>query len=150
MNQPRDETVKYDMVRPCTNCPFRNDDTAIRFADRERAEEIEESAYRHGFPCHTTAELVEHDDDHLFQQDGFYFGENSQHCVGYIIMNFKSGHDCWPGLENDDDLAARLQDRVDWNAPVFGNAEEFFEANSKPLSRSARNGGTKPAPDTPT
>lgn len=41
---------RYDMTKPCANCPFRTGQGAIRFANRERAEEIEESAYRHGFP----------------------------------------------------------------------------------------------------
>ena len=104
----------YDLVRPCTNCPFRTDETAIRFAARERDEEIEESAYRYGFPCHTTAE----DEDGYGLQDGFYFGENSQHCVGYIIMSFKAGYDVWPGINNDEELAARLLQQVDWQAPA--------------------------------
>ena len=122
---------RYQMVRPCGQCPFRTDDTAIRFANRERAEEIEESAYRHGFPCHTTAELVEQDDDPLSGQEGYQFGEDTQHCAGYILMSFKSGYDTWPGIDNDEDLAERLQNQIDWKAPVFDNAEDFFEANSK-------------------
>ena len=52
---------RYDMKRPCTNCPFRTDDTAIRFANKARAEEIEASAYLFGFPCHTTADYREKD-----------------------------------------------------------------------------------------
>ena len=132
------------MVRPCTNCPFRTDGTAIRFANRERAEEIEESAYRHGFPCHASAELVEHDDEFLSQQDGFQFGESTQHCVGFIIMCFKSGYDSWPGIDNDEDLAERLQERIDWKAPVFESAEDFFDANSRsnrPAPRAAKASG---------
>lgn len=127
-------TRRYDMIRPCARCPFRSDDGAIRFANRERAEEIEESAYRFGFPCHTTAELVEQD-DHPLNQDGFYFGNNTQHCIGYIIMCFKNGYDTWPGIENDEDLAEKLQGQVDWQAPVFDGAEDFFEANSRRPAR---------------
>ena len=120
---------RYDMVRPCANCPFRTDETAIRFADRERAEEIEESAYRYGFPCHTTGEYIE-DDDGYGEQDGFHFGEAGQHCIGYIIMCFQNGYDTWPGIGNDEELANRLQQQVDWKAPVFDNIEAFLEANS--------------------
>lgn len=129
-------TRRFDMSRPCLNCPFRKDQTAIRFANRDRAEEIEESAYRHGFPCHTTAELIEQDG--FGSQDGYHFGENSQHCIGYIIMCFKSGYDTWPGIGNDDDLADRLQHQVDWQAPVFDSAEDFFRANSRTRDREQR------------
>ena len=129
---------RFDMKRPCVNCPFRTDGKAIRFAGRERAEEIEESAYRHGFPCHTTAEYVEHGDSG--EHDGFEFGDGSQHCIGYIIMCFKHGYDTWPGIGNDEELADRLQGQVDWQAPVFDSTEEFFEANSKP-----RKGDPNPA-----
>lgn len=34
--------MRFDLKTPCKNCPFRTDDTAIRFSCRERAEEIEE------------------------------------------------------------------------------------------------------------
>ena len=66
-------------------------------------EGIEDTAYRHGFPCHTTAGLVKHNDSYG-QQNGFYLGENSQHCIGYIITCFKAGYDTWPGIANDEDL----------------------------------------------
>ena len=130
MSQITDEHGRhYDMTRPCTHCPFRTDEKAIRFSGRERAEDIEEQAYRRGFPCHTSAELVE--EDGYQEQSGYHFGENTQHCVGYIIMAFKTGYDSWPGIGNDEDLAAKLQDRIDWQAPVFDNTEDFFEANEK-------------------
>lgn len=118
---------RYDMVRPCVNCPFRTDGDAIRFSGRERAEEIEESAYRHGFPCHITAEYVEEDDG---GEEGFRFKDGTQHCIGYIIMCFKHGYDTWPGIGNDEELADKLQYQIDWTAPVFDSTEDFFEANS--------------------
>ncbi len=65
------------------------------------------------------------DDD----EGGFYAGENTQHCVGYIIMQLKQGETEWPGMGNDEDLSERLCDQVDWRAPVFETTEEFFEAN---------------------
>ena len=34
--------TQFRMIRPCTHCPFRTDDQAIRFSGRERPEEIEE------------------------------------------------------------------------------------------------------------
>lgn len=117
--------MRFDLKTPCKHCPFRTDETAIRFACRERAEEIEESAYRNGFPCHLSAVLIEDDE---YGEDGFVAGENTQHCVGYIIMQLKSGETGWPGIGNDEDLAERLAQNVDWMSPVFESSAEFFEA----------------------
>ena len=124
-------TRRYDMTKPCLHCPFRNDGTAIRFAARERAADIEESAYRNGFPCHSSAEYVEHEFGNG-EFDGYHFDDNTQHCAGYIIMMMKSNCDVWPGIENDENLSQWLQDRIDWQAPVFNDTEEFLDANTPP------------------
>lgn len=79
--------MRFDLKTPCKNCPFRSDATAIRFACRERAQEIEESAYRNGFPCHLSAVDTSDEDE---ENGGYTFGENTQHCAGYIIMQLKS------------------------------------------------------------
>ena len=119
---------RYDLKTPCKNCPFRSDDTGIRFRCVERAEEIEESAYRNGFPCHLSAELIE--DEHVHGDGGYAFGAETQHCVGFIIMQLReSCGSPWPGIDNDDDLLARLEEQVDWDAPVFHSRDEFLAAN---------------------
>ena len=121
-------TRAYDMKRPCINCPFRTDDTAIRFANRERAVEIEESAYRYGFPCHVTAH---HDEDGNCGGGAFVFGRGSQHCVGYIIMQLKASDTGWPGIGNDGVLRDSMAEQVDWDAPVFDSADDFYAANDR-------------------
>jgi hypothetical protein len=122
--------LKFDLKTPCKNCPFRSDATRITFACRERAEEIAEQAYRHGFPCHLSADYVEDDDTFDGESGGFVFGEKTQHCVGAIIMFLKDGHESgWPGIDNDEELAERLAGQVDLYAPVFDSEEEFIEAN---------------------
>ena len=63
--------MRFDLTTPCKNCPFRTDSTRITFAARERAEEIEEQAYRRGFPCHVSADLNE---DPQSGEEGFVFG----------------------------------------------------------------------------
>lgn len=126
--------MKYDLKTPCKNCPFRTDESAIRFRCRERAEEIEEQAYRNGFPCHLSAEHIEAEDDTL-GEGGYYASESSQHCVGAIIMYLKSGEYTWPGIGNDEALGERLADQVDWDAPVFENETDFIEANDKEAAR---------------
>ena len=117
---------KYDMTKPCTHCPFRTDGTAIRFRGRERAAEIEESAYRYGFPCHVTGQQDGDGDS------GITFGEDSQHCAGYIIMRIKQSDTAWPGIDNDENLIAALEARIDWGAPVFASDEAYFAANEWP------------------
>lgn len=125
--------MRYDLKTPCKNCPFRSDETAIRFACRERAEEIEESAYRNGFPCHLSADCFEDEDSLDGESGGYVPGPNTQHCVGYIILRLKEdGGGAWPGIDNDDDLAEQLSCQVDLNAPVFDSGEEFLAANEVP------------------
>ena len=34
-------------------------------------------------------------------------------------------------LQDDEDAFAALEDRLDWKADVFDDAEAFFEANTK-------------------
>lgn len=123
--------MRYDLKTPCKHCPFRNDATRIKFSCRERAEEIEESAYRNGFPCHKSADHIEDEDAADGESGGYVEGEKSQHCVGFIIMQLKGGEDTWPGLDNDEDLAERLRNQVDWDAPVFDSPDDFIEANSQ-------------------
>lgn len=122
--------MEYDLKKPCKNCPFRTDDTAIRFANRERAEEIEESAYRHGFPCHKSAVFQEESFEGA-EDDGYVAGENTQHCAGYMIMQIFSGETEWPAVNNDPDIVDAFANKMDWNAPVFQNCDDFLDANTK-------------------
>ena len=128
---------RYDLRTPCRNCPFRSDETRIRFSCRERAEEIEESAYRNGFPCHLSAELVE--DDEEWESNGYVFGDATQHCAGYILMQLhESSGDAWPGMGNDEELLERLEQRMNLEAPVFHSIEEFLAANEETDVRDRR------------
>lgn len=123
--------MRFDLKTPCKNCPFRSDATRITFRDRERAEEIEEQAYRRGFPCHLSAEVIDDEDTLDGESGGFYPTEQTQHCVGYIIMQIYENGDGspWPGIDNDEDLLDRLSWQVDMGAPVFRSTEDFFKAN---------------------
>lgn len=116
----------YMLKVPCKNCPFSKADTRIVFSCRERAEEIEEAAYRHGFPCHLSA--VNHELPNG-EETGYVFGPNTQHCAGALMMFLADGYDCWPGIGNDEDLAEALRDHLDFSAPHFECSEDFFEAN---------------------
>ena len=134
--------MRYDLQQPCTNCPFRKDDTRIRFGARERAEEIEEHAYRNGFPCHVSSEVRT---DLLTGEEGFVAGENTQHCAGYLMMQIQDsgGGTPWPGIGNDEDLLERITARLNSDVPVFESSDEFLDANTPPAStdgQSERNG----------
>jgi len=124
--------MRFDLKVPCKNCPFRSDETGIRFSCRERAEEIEESAYRNGFPCHLSAVVVEDEDTWDGESGGFVAGEETQHCVGYIILQLKDGGGSpWPGIGNDEELLERLESQVDLDAPVFADVDAYLAANGE-------------------
>jgi hypothetical protein len=113
-------TGRLDLKVPCKNCPFAERPTRIVFSCRERAEEIEELAYRHGFPCHLSATLDEEKED-----AGHEFGPNTQHCAGAIGMYLNDGVYAWPGVDN-------AEPPGDWSkaqAVAFQSVEGFLAAN---------------------
>jgi len=121
--------MRFDLKTPCKNCPFRTDETAIRFQCEERAREIEEQAYRRGFPCHLSADYFEAEDEYS-EESGYVFGKTTQHCAGAIIMYLKSSLGPWPGIDNDEDLHEKLEAQMDMMAPVFDSEGEFIEASA--------------------
>ncbi len=134
------EVDQFQLRRPCKNCPFQPTDDAIKFACAERAEEIAESAYRNGFPCHLSAHNTGDDDD-ADEDSGFVFGAKTQHCAGAVMMFLADGHECgWPAINNDEDLATRLQDQMDWKVPHFSSEVDFIEASRDGLKRKVKNG----------
>lgn len=73
--------MKFTLVRPCANCPFRTDIPG--FLREDRMEEIID-AIRSGatFTCHETTVLIEYDDG----DDEMTDGPNAQHCAGALIF----------------------------------------------------------------
>lgn len=118
----------FQLKRPCKHCPFQPTDSAIAFACKERAEEIAESAYRNGFPCHISGKDTSEDDP---DNGGYVFGPKTQHCAGAIMMFLADGNDCWPGINNDEDLGERLQLQMDWKAPHYDSEQDFIDASPK-------------------
>jgi hypothetical protein len=117
-------TGRLDLRVPCKNCPFADRDTRIKFACRERAEEIAESAYRNGFPCHLSATDTSDEDEEF---GGYVFGEKTQHCAGAIGMFLNDGYSEWPGLDNEEPPG-------DWSEAqkaAFDSEEAFIEANAR-------------------
>lgn len=126
-------TGRLDLKVPCKNCPFANRSTRITFACRERAEEIEEQAYRQGFPCHLSADNTEDEDE----DGGFVFGEKTQHCAGAVGMYLNQGDYAWPGVDNE-------EPEGDWRKAqevAFESVEAFLDANTTERDRKERDDG---------
>lgn len=127
--------MKFDLIRPCTHCPFRTDETRITFRGRARAKEIEELAYRQGFVCHEHGEV--NDDDEGggidFREDG-----SSQHCFGALFMYLRDGYANVPwehACEEDETLEERWWDRltlgqiIELRELIWESPEDFIAAN---------------------
>lgn len=117
--------MKYDMVRPCAHCPFRND---IRpFLTQASAARIARSLLSDKtFSCHETINYEAMDDDD--EDCGWHVpGPNERHCAGAMII-----------LERQDNpnqmmrIAERLgmydRTKLDMEAPVYRNFREFVDA----------------------
>ena len=116
--------MKWDLKRPCTICPFKKEPGVIRFACRERAEEIEQIAYRQGFVCHEHSTYLEDSDG----SGHFDFGEDGeQHCVGALLMYMDSDGNV-PYQQLDESEQARIAERIDWLAPHYDDETEFLDS----------------------
>lgn len=119
--------MKFDLKKPCANCPFRTD---IPFYLRaERAVEIAESLRDKGesFPCHKTVDYDAGEDD-----DGNVVADrdrsNEQHCAGAAIILLKEDR---PNqiLQVGSRLGLIDLSRYDMGAPVFATMDDFVKAN---------------------
>lgn len=110
--------MKFNLKRPCDNCPFRNDKPF--YLNPERAEEIADSLLGDkSFSCHKTNGFD--DDGDAVETD------ESEHCAGAMILLEK--------LDRPNQMMRicerlRIYDRrkLDMDAPVFDSFEEFIEA----------------------
>jgi len=123
--------MKFDLKKPCKNCPFVDGPNRITFACHDRAIEIEEIAYRQGFVCHLHSECVEDEEESYFD---FSADGNSQHCWGALAMYMQSGSSNVPfeqACDEDENLEERWWDRADMDAldTVFTDETAFIEAN---------------------
>lgn len=124
--------MRWDLKTPCKNCPFMNTKDGIKFSCRERAEEIEETAYRYGFPCHLSAKDTSDEDE----DGGYVFTENTQHCAGatmMFMMNGSNGNVPFEQLPEDEQ--DRIRERMNWKAPVFESSEDFIAASGEKRTR---------------
>lgn len=110
-----------------------NTKDGIKFSCRERAEEIEEQAYRYGFPCHLSAHNTEDDGD---EEGGYVFDTNTQHCAGALLVFLKDGYDGNVPFEHlPEEKQDRIRERLNWDAPTYESVEAFLDASTVQKSR---------------
>lgn len=116
--------MKFDLTKPCGNmCPFRTD-CLEGWLGEERAEEIADNLAQSTFPCHkTTAQ----DDDSEYGE--LVATKDSQHCAGALIMLEKMEQPSQM-MRIAEQLGFYDRFKLDMNAPVFDDAEEFIEHHS--------------------
>jgi hypothetical protein len=122
--------MKYNLRKPCANCPFRTD--IDPYLNDERAREIVDSLVRGEFPCHKTLDYSHDDEDGEARNT-----QKTAHCAGALIM---LEHDEQPGqmmriMERIGGYDRRL---LDMESPVFKRRADFIRAQPKFIPRKRR------------
>lgn len=114
--------MKFNLTRPCSDCPFRSD---IKFyLSPERKEEIARNLVEdeNTFACHKTT-------DHEGWDDGEYMATGQEsHCAGALIImeNNNLIVDNWR-LRMTVGLGLLDTDKLDLSSPVCGSFEEWIQ-----------------------
>lgn len=121
--------MKFDLKKPCDNCPFRND--KFFYLSLARKVQIAKSLERgENFSCHKTINYDEWD----YEPDRQTCGEDEQFCAGALIICLKG--DYLPQLPR---IAERLGvlkvDELDMDAPVYDSFDEWIDAPPKGQNR---------------
>lgn len=124
--------MKWDMAKPCADCPFRSDKVFPLMPGR--AEEILDSIIdmQQTFPCHKTVDYSDEEDE--YEGDCHISGSDEQHCAGATI--FLEKLECPNQMMR---IAERLglydHTKLDMDAPVWDSREEMEEATSEASRR---------------
>lgn len=83
---------QFKLTKPCANCPFRNDESAIHLEPGRREEIIEGllSGQDMTFHCHKT---VYREDGRNFDEEGNYHPKDICQCPGAAAVARKYGRD---------------------------------------------------------
>jgi hypothetical protein len=116
--------MRFNLQRPCPNCPFRTDIPGYLTA--ARAQEIIEALFADdwaSFGCHETTEYVEDEETGLGDRQCV---DSTQHCAGSLILLLKLGR---PNVATRMAAAMGLidLDAIETAAPVADSAEAFIE-----------------------
>lgn len=116
--------MKFDLKRPCNQCPFRTDKAP--FISHARAKEIADGMVKHGasFACHKT---LGHDDD-----GDTYTKSDSQFCAGAIIMLEKSGQAGNVAMiRGAERFGLYKHSEMEMDSPVFDSPRDFVKHHKK-------------------
>lgn len=108
--------MKFDLIRPCANCPFRYDTPGYLRGDR--AEEIGVQLLMGStFTCHKTNEFDDDTADAIEDDD-------SQHCAGALLfLEFQDQpNQMMRWMER---IGAYDREKLDLKSPVFETLEDF-------------------------
>jgi hypothetical protein len=114
--------VKFDLITPCKDCPFRTD--VAPYLTAERVYEIGDACERRQetFACHKT---VEYDDEGEPVRT-----QKEQHCAGALIMleRLETPNQMMRIAER---FGAYDRTKLRMDAPVFEDFEEMAEAQPR-------------------
>jgi hypothetical protein len=116
-----DRHLKFDLVRPCAECPFRNDRPG--YLTRERVTHIVSSLLHDAsFTCHKTTR---------FSDDGKCVPHSDeQHCAGAaIFLERQDRPNQW--MRWMERLGAYDRSKLDMEAPVFETLDEMKQAQPR-------------------
>lgn len=111
--------MKYDLTKPCSNCPFRND--IKPFLSKARAKQISSGLLNNiPFTCHkTTTEKGLSVDN-----------RNTRHCAGALIVLEKLGQP-HQMMRISERLGLYDCRKLEMESPVFDNFKQFIKANNE-------------------
>lgn len=121
--------MKFELKRPCKDCPFRNDKLHQKgWLGKERALEIYNGLINGDcFPCHKT-----HNYDDESEGSQFVHQEGHQFCAGALIMLENEKTACQSqALRVAVGLRLCNPSNLDKNSPVFKNGDEFTDWHSE-------------------
>lgn len=100
--------MKFDLTKPCKECPFRSDRPG--YLHPERVEEITDALMSdHTFQCHKTIKS----------------GVDDQHCAGALIF-LEANERPNQMMRIMERLGAYDRSKLDMNLPVFTDADEMI------------------------
>lgn len=119
--------MKFDLTKPCSNCPFRTD--VPFFLSAARAREIAHGIAKEDktFQCHNTIEYGEEDDD---GHCASIRTPQDQHCAGAAIMlEHMNRPNQWMRIAER--LGFYDRHKMVMDSPVFRSVAEFVRAMRK-------------------
>lgn len=129
--------MKFELPRPCANCPFRSDKPF--HLHPQRAHEI--MSGDHTFACHKTVDydaISSTDDDDGESKYVHRRSDNEQHCAGLLILREKMSRPTQM-MRIAERLGFYDPTKLDMNSPVFENIDEAMSSFTK-LDNDGRKG----------